>query len=116
MAGSDGSPVTVLVKEKPIARFHDEFTLEAALCGSIRRQMMEDPGAVLEGAKCRPGNRTMMVDLKSAAGVEEAIRLLLNAYISSQSPANQDWWLSDEHLDEDPTCEKLDELRKKRGG
>ena len=112
--GSDGAAVTVMIKEKPIARFHDEHTLEAVLCGSIRRQILEDPGAVLGGAECRHDGATMLVDLDSCAGVEEAIRLLLNAYIASQSPVNQDWWLREERLDQDPTCEKLEELRRQQ--
>lgn len=111
---ANGAPATVLIRDKPIARFLDEHTLEAVLCGSIKRQVMEDPDAIQEGSKCRNDSSSMVVDLNSCAGVEEGIRLLLNAYITSQSSVSQDWWLQEENLNEDPTCEKLEEVRKQQ--
>ncbi len=99
--------VLVYVKDRPIARFPSEETLEAVLCGSIQKQIAEDPECLPCGAWPADDNRCLLVDLTQPGGVEEAIRVLLNAYIRSQSPEAHDWWMREERLIEDPTCEKI---------
>ena len=107
---------TVALRGKPIARFPSDDTLEAVLCGSIRHQIQEDPHMLPDGVWTHKDYSLLLVDLTQPGGLEEAIRVLLNTYIVSESPRARDWWLSDQHLDEDPTCDKIAEvIREFRG-
>lgn len=106
----NNSPVTrVLLRDKVIARFPSEEFFEVVLCGSIKKQVSESPDDLPVGVWALNDNTRLVVDLTQPGGMEEAIRVLLNAYILSERPQSSDWWLSEERLNEDPTCEKLAE-------
>lgn len=102
----------VKIKDRVIARFPSSDSLEVVLCGSIRDQVLSDPEELPEGMWLRSnGHDVVIVDLTAPRGMEEAIRILLNAYIASQtSDAVTKWWMDEEHLMEDPTCEKLEQI------
>jgi len=102
-----GGVPCVRIRDHVIARFPSSETLEASLCGTIKRQFGEDPEDLPEGVWPHENNEVLLIDLKSPRGMEEAIRVLLNAYILSQDPMAQDWWLGKHRLEEDPTCEKI---------
>ncbi|MBI5154263.1 hypothetical protein HZA57_03415 [Candidatus Poribacteria bacterium] len=112
----DGSRYLLSIRNKPIARFPSEDSLEAVLCGSIRDQVRSDPACLPSGTWTCGDHTVVMIDLTAPGGMEEAVRVLLNAYILSQAPEARDWWLSDHHMSEDPTCERLEEvIRRHRG-
>ena len=110
---TDETVTKVYIREHLIGWFPAEDTLEAVLCGSIRKQTIEDPGALPPGVWLHDNNSTLIIDLTMPRGMEEAIRILLNVYIVSQSPQAQDWWLLEDRLAEDPTCEKIAEVVRK---
>jgi len=104
-------PVTrILLRDKTIARFPSGDMLEVVLCGSIKHHVLNDPEFLPEGAWTHKDAKSLLVDLTQPGGLEEAFRVLLNAYIMAERPEAQDWWLSEEHLAEDPTCERIAEV------
>lgn len=100
----------VMLKSQAIARFPCPETLEASLCGTIQKQVERSPLDLPAGVWPHRGNRTVLIDLTQPGGMEEAIRVLLNAYIMAQDPGAREWWLEHAALDEDPTCEKVAEV------
>lgn len=100
----------VRLHDRVIARFPSDDTLEAVLCGSLRRRVMEEPEALPEGVWAHDDKASIIIDLTTPRGMEEAIRTLMNVYMTSQSSAAQDWWLNEQRLDQDPTCEKIAEI------
>ncbi len=103
----EGEVPKVLIGQHVVARFPSVETLQASLCGSIKKQIDRNPGELPAGVWPYGDNHTVLIDLTTAGGMEEAIRVLLNTYILAQDPAARDWWLCPHRLDEDPTCEKI---------
>ncbi len=97
----------VLIGQHVVARFPSSETLQASLCGSIKKQIDQEPDELPPGVWPYSNNETVLIDLTTARGMEEAIRVLLNTYIMAQDPGARDWWLNSSHLNEDPTCEKI---------
>jgi len=107
----DDGPVTkIYIRDHLIGWFPTADSLEAVLCGTIRRHVIEECNELPQGMWLHNNNSSVIVDLTSPRGMEEAIRLLLNVYIVSQSPQAQNWWMNEDRLTEDPTCEKIAEV------
>lgn len=96
----------IMVKDRPIGRFPSNDALEAVLCGPLRPNMIENLLDLPDGVWPTDDQRRVFIDLTTPAGLEESIRVLLNAYIAAQSTAMGDWFLKDSELLADPTCEK----------
>lgn len=100
----------VLLRDRTIARFPSAESVEINLCGSIRKQVLEEPESLPDGVWAAAHDRVLLVDLTQPGGIEEAVRALMNCYIAAQGQESIQWWMSPEHLGEDPTCEKIAEL------
>jgi len=106
----------VLLRDQAIARFPSPETLEASLCGTIKRQFEKSPLDLPPGVWPHKDNSVVLIDLTQPGGMEEAIRVLMNVYIMAQDPEAREWWLHKAHIDEDPTCAKVAEVIAKHRG
>jgi hypothetical protein len=106
----EGELTKVYLRDRLIARFPPNDTVEAVLCGSVRQQVLDGRDVLPDGMWLNGDDKTIIVDLTTERGLEEAIRMILNAYIVGQSPEARDWWMNQQHLEEDPTCAKLAEI------
>lgn len=106
----DSAATRVHLRDRLIARLPKNDTVEVVLCGSVRRQVLEDRDELPDGMWLNGEDKTIIVDLTTDRGLEEGVRMILNAYIVGQSPEARDWWIAADHLKDDPTCEKLAEV------
>lgn len=100
----------ILLKDRPIGRFPSDDSLEAVLCGTLRGKMIDDIFDLPDGVWPTDDQHRVLIDLTTPAGFEEAIRVLLNAYLSAQAATPADWYLADAELVADPACRKATEI------
>lgn len=102
----------IILRDRQIARFPNENSFEGVLCGTLRRQIETDPYELPDGVWPHNNNDTILIDLTQPGGIEEAVRILLNAYVISESPASRDWWMKNDILKRDPLAKKTAEVIK----
>jgi len=112
----------VVVSGRVIARFPTDDTFDVALCGSLRRQVEEEPEFIPEGVWPIDQNARLLMDLNQPEAMEEAFRHLLNAYLASASAGGHDWYIRDAARESDPkgvealaVIENYRELIRERG-
>lgn len=96
----------IMVKDRPIGRFPSNDALEAVLCGTLRPNIIENVFDLPDGVWPTDDQHRVYIDLTTPAGLEEAIRVLLNAYLAAQGAAVGDWHFKDSELTADPSCAK----------
>lgn len=97
----------IVVKDKTIARFPTNDSIEAAVCGTLQKKLSEEPEYFPDGVWENNNAHHIIIDLRLPGGIEEAVRVLLNNYIEAQSAHGQNWWMENEFLKRDPKAQQV---------
>lgn len=97
----------ICVNNAPIARFPTDDSIEMRLCGTIKERVVADQADHPDGIWTINEDHHVIVDLRLPGGMEEAIRVLLNAYINSQSNSQEDWSMDQNFLRSDSNCDHV---------
>ncbi len=97
----------ISVRDKTIARFPTNDSMEAAACGSIQQKLSEEPEFFPDGVWENNNAHHIIIDLRLPGGIEEAVRALLNAYIESQNSHGEKWWIDNDFLKHDPHAHQV---------
>ena len=104
---NEESATKIMYRDIPIARFPKEDAIEASLCGSMQDRVTSDDFDLPDGVWLTNKDDHLIVDLRLPGGMEEAVRVILNAYIFPQSQNNDGVGLDENVLKEDSKCHQV---------
>lgn len=103
----ENSVTTIYYQHIPIARFPKEDAIESCLCGSMHDRITSDDFELPDGVWLTNKDHHLIVDLRLPGGIEEAVRVILNAYIFAQNQNEERIGLDEKVLKEDSKCSNV---------